>query len=135
MFNYKELKHYKIAFLWAIFILVLCNIKLPDQEDTAGFLFEGFDKITHLGLFFVLAIFLFFGKIKYQHNYSFRNLTILKIILICATLGGGIELLQWKVFTYRSGEWWDFGCDMLGCLMAVVSYFLLHLSNYNDKKV
>lgn len=50
-------------------------------------------------------------------------------------MGGGIELLQWKVFTYRSAEWWDFGCDMIGTLMGVFSYMLLHLSNFNENKV
>ncbi|WP_316771095.1 VanZ family protein [Pedobacter frigiditerrae] len=98
-----------------------------------GFFFEGFDKMTHLGFFYILTILLFYGKIKYQHNFSFRSLTIFKVILINAIIGGGIELLQWKVFTYRSAEWWDFGCDMLGAFMGVFSYILLHLSNYNEK--
>lgn len=83
-----------------------------------------------MGFFFVLTTLLFYGKIKYQHNYSFSSLTIFKIIVITAALGGGIELLQWEIFTYRSAEWWDFGCDMIGVCMGVFSYVLLHKSNY-----
>jgi hypothetical protein len=41
-------------------------------------------------------------------------------------LGGGIELLQWKVFTYRDGDWWDFFVDMVGYGMGVFGYLLLH---------
>jgi VanZ family protein len=134
-FSSKALRYQRWAILWAIVILVLCNIKLPESKEGSGFFFEGFDKMVHLGFFFILSILLFYGKIKFQHNYSFRKLTILKIIVINAIIGGGIELLQWKVFTYRSGEWWDFGSDMLGCLMGVISYILLHLSNYNGQKV
>jgi VanZ family protein len=107
---------------------------MPKSEGV-GFFFAGFDKMVHLGFFYVLTVLLFYGKIRYQHNFSFRSLTIFKIILISVVLGGGIELLQWKVFTYRSAEWWDFACDMIGALMGVFSYVLLHLSNYNEKKV
>jgi len=132
--DYKALKYQKWAIIWSVIILVFCSIKMP-QGEGEGFFFEGFDKMTHMGFFYVLTILLFYGKIKFQHNFSFRSLTIFKIILISAIIGGGIELLQWKVFTYRSAEWWDFGCDMLGCFMGVFSYALLHLSNYNEKKV
>jgi VanZ family protein len=132
--SYKALKYQVWAILWTIVILVLCNMKMPESSGP-GLFFEGFDKMTHLGFFYVLSVLLFYGKIKYQHNYSFRSLTILKIIIISAIIGGGIELLQWKVFTYRSAEWWDFACDMLGTFMGVFSYILLHLSNYNEKKV
>jgi len=134
MSKIKALKYQRWAILWTVITLVLCNINLSGGSST-GFFFTGFDKLAHLGFFYVLTILLFYGKIKYQENYSFRSLTIFKIILITAIIGGGIELLQWKVFTYRSAEWWDFACDMMGCLMAVFSYVLLHLSNYNEKKV
>lgn len=130
---YKALKHQKWAILWTIIVLVLCNIKMP-QSQGGGFFFEGFDKMVHLGFFFVLSVLLFYGKIKYQHNFAFRTLTIFKILLINAIIGGAIELLQWKVFIYRSAEWWDFACDMTGALMAVFSYVLLHKLNFNESK-
>ncbi len=129
----KELKYQSWAILWTIFIFILCNIKMPDNNSESGIFFEGFDKLVHLGFFFVLTIFLFYGKIRHQHNYSFRSLTIFKIIIFTAALGGLIELVQWKFFTYRSAEWWDFGCDMIGVFMGVFSYILLHKSNYNER--
>lgn len=132
MNKFGELKYQIWAIVWTVVILVLCNMKMPDTHGS-GIFFEGFDKMVHLGFFYVLTILLFFGKIRHQHNYSFRSLTIFKIIVITAALGGGIELLQWKIFTYRSAEWWDFGCDMVGVFMGVFSYVLLHKSNYNEK--
>lgn len=131
---YKALKAQRWSIIWAIIILVLCNIKMPESSGT-GFFFKGFDKMAHLGFFYVLTILLFYGKINFQHNFSFRSLTIFKVVMISAILGGGIEILQWKVFTYRSAEWWDFACDMIGSFMGVFSYVLLHLSNYNEQKV
>ncbi|KQB99552.1 VanZ family protein [Pedobacter sp. Hv1] len=135
MNNYKVLKYQRWSIVWTFIILVLCNIQLPASEGGSGFFFEGFDKLAHLGFFYVLTILLFYGKIKYQHSYRFRSLTILKVLIISAVIGGAIELLQWKVFTYRSAEWWDFGCDMIGALMGVFSYVLLHKSNFNEQKV
>lgn len=132
---FKALSQQRWAIFWALVVLVLCNIKMPANENKAGFFFTGFDKLVHLGFFYVLTVLLFYGKIKYQHNYSFRLLTIFKIIFITAFFGGAIELMQWKLFTYRSAEWWDFACDMIGALMGVFSYVVLHLSNYNDQKV
>ena len=135
MVDFKALKYQNWAILWAVIVIVLCNIPMPESDGKEDFFFVGFDKMAHLGFFYVLAVLLFYGKINYQHNYSFRSLTIFKIILIGALLGGVIELLQWKVFTYRSAEWWDFSCDMLGTFMGIFSYILLHKSNYNAQKV
>lgn len=127
-----QLKYQIWAIIWTVLIVVLCSVKMPSSNGS-GFFFQGFDKFVHMGFFYVLTILLFFGKIRYQHNYSFSSLTIFKIILITAVLGGGIEMLQWKFFSYRSAEWWDFGCDMIGVGMGVFSYVLLHKSNYNEK--
>ena len=136
MFSSKALKSQIWTILWCLLVLVLCNMKISTSSDSnSKFFFEGFDKMTHLGFFFVLSVLLFYGKIKYQNNYRFRSLTIFKIILISAVFGGFIEFLQWQFFTYRSAEWWDFGCDMIGCFMGVFSYVLLHKFSYDEKNL
>lgn len=130
---FKGLRYQGWAIAWTIFILILCTIKMPDTKST-GLFFEGFDKLVHLGFFYVLTVLLFFGKIRYQHNYSFSILTIFKIIIITASIGGGIEILQLEFFDYRSAEWWDFGCDMIGVMMGVFSYVVLHLADYGKQQ-
>jgi len=126
---FKTLKYQLPAMGWALVILILCDIP---QSGIPGhqLFFEGFDKIVHLGFFFVLTVFLFYGKIKQQNSYEYRLITIVKIFSINVILGGGIELLQWKVFTYRSAEWWDFFADVVGMCMGVFSYLLLHRKAY-----
>lgn len=119
------IKYQYPALLWTVIVLVLCNIP-PTEGTTSKFFFEGFDKMAHLGFFFVLSVLLLHGKIRQQNSYHYRILTVVKILAIAAILGGGIEMLQWKIFTYRSAEWWDFIADMLGACMAVFSYLLLH---------
>lgn len=119
------------AILWAIIVLILCDI--PPSSFKGAPVFEGIDKLVHTGFFFVLTVLLFYGKIRQQHSYSYRILTIVKIILVTSFFGAGIELLQWKVFTYRSADWWDFFADMTGVGMGVFSYILLHRVNYSEK--
>ena len=119
------LRYQYLAILWAIFILIVCL--MPPQSESKGLsFFEGFDKLVHTGLFFVLTVLLFYGKAQQQLSYKYGLLTFVKIILLTAILGGGVELLQWKVFTYRSGEWWDFFSDMVGVGMGIFSYIFLH---------
>lgn len=120
----RTLKFQWPAMVWSVLVLILCN--MPINPEGAPAFFDGFDKMAHLGFFFILTVLLLFGKINQQNSYDYRLLTILKIILITTALGGGIELLQWKVFTYRSAEWWDFISDMLGVGMGIFSYLLLH---------
>jgi VanZ family protein len=122
---FRTLKYQLPAIFWSILVLILCFLPGSDLPEASHF-FPGFDKIVHLGFFFVLTVLLFFGKIRQQNSYDYRILTIIKITLICVTLGGGIELLQWKVFTYRDGDWWDFFVDMVGYGMGVFGYLLLH---------
>jgi VanZ family protein len=88
--------------------------------------FEGFDKVVHLGLFFVLTVFLLNGRSMKSKTYRYHISTLLKIVVFTFLFGGLIELLQWKYFTYRSAEWWDIFADMTGVCMAIFSYILLH---------
>ena len=127
------LKHQYLAIIWAVLVLILCDMPINGTGDLP--LFEGFDKLVHLGFFFVLTVLLFYGKIRQQLSYSYRIITILKILLVTVILGGGIELLQLTVFTYRSAEWWDFFCDMTGVVMGIFSYILLHRFRFNEKLV
>lgn len=127
------LKHQYLAIIWSVLVLILCNIPISGSGDIS--VFEGIDKLVHTGFFFVLTVLLFYGKIRQQLSYTYRIMTILKILLATVILGGGIEILQLTVFTYRSAEWWDFFCDMTGVGMGIFSYIFLHRFRFNEKLV
>ena len=129
---FSTLKYQWAAIVWSIIVLILCNVPMTSAGDPPAF-FEGFDKMAHLGFFFILTVLLLYGKINQQNSFDYRFLTIVKIVLITTILGGGIEILQWKVFTYRSAEWWDFISDMLGVGMGIFSYLLLHRKHKHVK--
>ena len=126
----ETLKHQYLAIIWAILVLILCDIPMEGAPGDLP-LIDGLDKLVHTGFFFVLTVLLFYGKIRQQGSYTFRVMTIVKILLITGFLGGGIELLQWKVFTYRSADWWDLFADLTGVGMGIFSYIFLHRTRFN----
>ena len=129
----RTLRYQYLSILWAIFVLIVCELPPLENSSISITFFEGFDKLAHTGFFFVLTVLLFNGKIRQQNSYSYRFQTILKIVLIGLIFGGGIEILQLEVFTYRSAEWWDLFADMLGVAMGIFSYIFLHRGLNNEK--
>lgn len=129
----KSLRYQYLSILWAIFVVIICEMPVIDTARAGFTFFEGFDKLAHTGFFFVLTVFLFYGKIREQASYSYRTITILKILVVTFILGALIEILQLEVFTYRSAEWWDLFADMVGVGMGIFSYIFLHRIRFNEK--
>lgn len=114
------LKYQRFTLLWALFIFLMCCVSLG-KAGSSHLFFPGFDKITHTGLFFVLTVFTFYGLIRKQKQIRFSPVVVILILVTVFLYGGLIELLQWLFFTYRSGDWNDLFCDLLGSLMGVFS--------------
>ena len=121
----ETIKYQVPSLIWSVIILVLCNMPMHNVSKSVRF-FEGFDKMVHLGLFFVLTVFLLNGLSKGSGEYQFSIITLIKIIVSTFVFGGLIEILQWKFFNYRSAEWWDLFADMTGVSMAIFSYVIMH---------
>ena len=129
----KTLKYQYLSILWSAFVILICLMPSFGPQSEGFSFFEGFDKLAHTGFFFVLTVFLFYGKIRQQESYSYRTLTILKISSITFLIGAGIEILQLEVFTYRSAEWWDLFADMTGVGMGIFGYIFLHRARFDEK--
>lgn len=114
------LRYFWPAALWAIFILVICNISLGKVGGSPLF-FAGFDKLTHCGLFFVMTVLYCSG---FMRKYSLAFIPVGKIILIAGAIilyGALIEILQEYIFTWRSGDWSDLFADTVGTCMGIFS--------------
>ncbi len=126
-------KYYWPAILWALFILILCSVKLGDVSDVPLF-FPGFDKLVHCGLFFVLMVFI---TAAYTRKYTSAVLSVKTIVILTAATiiyGAIIEILQKYIFTWRSGEWNDLFADVIGILMATFSIFITYKAISYEKK-
>ncbi|EOR95042.1 glycine cleavage system protein H [Arcticibacter svalbardensis MN12-7] len=129
----KSLKYQLPAILWLVLVLVICNVPMNDIPGSSQEYYEGFDKTVHTGLFFVLTILILYGSINSHKSLFLSFFTIFKIAFLSFFFGAFIEVLQWKVFTYRSGDWWDLFCDTVGVGMAVFSYLVLCRTRHGKK--
>jgi VanZ family protein len=127
------IKYYWPALLWALFILIMCTVKLGEISESPLF-FPGFDKLVHCGFFFVMIVFIAAGYIRQQSARTLSYKTLLLITIIAVVYGGLIEILQKYIFTWRSGEWNDLFADVIGTLMAAFSIFItINALNYEKK--
>lgn len=125
-------KAYRPAILWALFIFVLCSVDMGGVSKAPMF-FAGFDKLTHCGLFFVLAVLYCYGSIRKYKTRGLRIEIAMKNTIVLISYGALIEVLQMYVFTWRSGEPADLFADTVGACMGifgvlVTSYAIEHES-------
>jgi hypothetical protein len=127
------LKYYGLTLLWALFVLLMCCIKVGKVPDSHLF-FPGFDKLVHCGFFFVFVIF-YSNAIIRKQNFAYLPFKYALLVVIVAILfGGGIELLQAYVFTWRDGEWDDLFADTVGVFMAMYSILVTAATINHVKK-
>jgi VanZ family protein len=126
------LKYYRLTILWALFIFIICNVNLG-RVGESGLFFEGFDKLTHCGLFFVLVVFYCNGYLRKNQLHTLSILPALVITLLSVGYGAVIELLQLYVFAWRGAEWADLFCDTIGACMAMFCILVITQAVKNVK--
>ena len=117
------IKQFRYVLIWLLIIFILCNMR-PSSLPSSSLFFPGFDKFVHVVFYFVLC---FLMIDAFYRQTRFRLLGLLPITFatfICLFYGGLIEVLQMKVFTYRSGDWGDFIADAIGTFMALIPYYI-----------
>lgn len=78
-----------------------------------------FDKFVHASIFFVEQLFLMRGLL------SLTNKSFLKVnykwvsVLFCVAYGGSLEIMQYYVFSERSGDVLDFIANSTGCITGL----------------
>ncbi|PWK75914.1 VanZ family protein [Mucilaginibacter oryzae] len=117
------LKYHGPAVLWALFVLYICAADLSSVDKSPLF-FEGFDKLTHCGLFFTMTVLLCFGIIRQQKPHGFTFIKAVVVLAASIFFGALIEVLQAEIFTWRTADWNDLFCDVLGSCMAVFAVML-----------
>lgn len=84
-----------------------------------------FDKFIHFLLFAVLAI-LFMRGFKMQNQFVFLMAKATTFVLLfCIIYGGMLELMQNYFFEDRSGSWFDFIANGIGCFAGIAVYNFL----------
>ena len=119
----QTLKYYGPAILWALFVLIMCAVPFGDIGESSLF-FPGFDKLVHCGLFFVLSVLFCFGIFRKWITRSIRIEIAINNTIVLISYGALIEVLQSKIFTWRSGDWNDLLADTIGGCMGIFAVLL-----------
>lgn len=107
------------SLVWLITIAVLSGYpgnKIPKSP------FLNFDKLVHLGVYFILSIMLSYWFYTKDDKNSTSIKTSVLIILFGIFYGGFMEILQEYIFINRSGNWYDFFANVVGTILGVVLY-------------
>lgn len=115
------------AIVWAIIMLILMFIPSEDLPDTSQYaLFYGFDKVVHLGIFYVLTALLYWESGMKSNWRAKKPITIVKVMVSTIAFGVLSEIGQQYFTKSRSGDKWDLFADVLGICMATFAYILLY---------
>lgn len=120
----RRLKYHRLTILWALFIFILCSIKIGNSITHQPIFFPGFDKIAHCGFFFVLVIFWSNGLIRQQNARELSYKSAIMITVLSILYGALIEVLQLTIFIWRSGEWPDLFADTIGVCMGIFAVII-----------
>lgn len=128
---------YFFSYIWAIVwgIIMLILLLLPPNEipDIRKFeLFPGIDKVVHIGIFFVLAILLYWEsamKSKWKGN---PWIIMTKVVISTVIFAFLTEEAQRHVSS-RTADMYDIYADSIGIGMATFAFLLLYRKNTADK--
>lgn len=102
-----------MAVLWTA-IIVYALVSPPSGAPRFPWLHApGMDKLIHTILFSVEAALLHLA-VRPK-----KNLSVAIVLVWCAFLGGGLEVVQHQFVEGRTGDWFDFLADMFGGVCGV----------------
>lgn len=108
--------------IWAVFILVICILPSDDIERVRFINIPYMDKFVHLGLYFILTLFLISDFAVFSNVQPKRNILIIAVFSIALSYGILIELIQLWFTSSRSADVWDAIADGLGVIIALLNY-------------
>jgi len=110
------------SFFYLVWLLVLVYLSLRPNLKGPGIQIPYFDKLAHLGFYFVASL-LFLTALDKTSLVSIKTTNkILWTLLIHLFLGGVIEVIQEYYVSGRSGEFADFLANASGISIAILLY-------------
>jgi glycopeptide antibiotics resistance protein len=81
-----------------------------------------FDKFVHASIFFIEQILLMRALVSLNERTFFRLNYKWVSALFCIAYGGSLEIMQYYIFSERSGDVLDFIANSTGCIVGLVMF-------------
>lgn len=120
------LKYNVAGILWAALIFILCAIPGTSLPHYSWADLISFDKFIHAFIFAVLVLLLLRGFKKQNQFVFIAKHAILFSVTASVLYGGLLELMQAYCFTARSGDWFDFTANSVGCFAGIYVHHYFH---------
>ena len=122
----KYLISYIWAIIWGAIICVLLLLPSNNFNKVSVPLFDGIDKIVHLGIFFIQATLLYWEAARKSQYKANQWITILKVIITTAIFAVLTEVAQMYLTNTRTEDPWDVLADVTGVGMATFAFLLIY---------
>ena len=116
------IKRYQLTLLTLILILCLTFYRPPYMERTSKII--ELDKVAHFVMYFTLTSVFWYENFKITLKPKMLWMVIFAVI-VPALFSGAMEYLQYKLTSYRSGDWADFVFNTVGILFAALFSLLV----------
>jgi VanZ family protein len=105
--------------IWTLVIFGLCSMPGKSIPKINWLELLSFDKFVHASIFFVEQLFLMHALISLSGENIFKKNYKWISVLFCVTYGGSLEIMQYTIFSERSGDVLDFIANSTGCIAGL----------------
>jgi hypothetical protein len=120
----KFLKYYYRSIFIFLLIFFASIIPASEVKKVTFFNIPNFDKLVHLGMYFMFSFVLIFDLIKAKQGYSYRKIYFFTAIT-ALIYGGSLEIVQATLTRSRTGDLFDFFFNSAGVMLAIALWLVL----------
>lgn len=122
----RYLRNYIWAIVWAILMLTILLLPSRSFEVDSVKFYEGFDKMVHCGIFFILGILLYWESILKSKRGVNKWLSITKVVVSTVIFAFITEAAQQYLSPTRTADFWDIFADITGIGMATFAFMFFY---------
>ncbi|HSI91706.1 MAG TPA: VanZ family protein [Adhaeribacter sp.] len=112
--------------MWAMIILVMTLLPPQSMPSLSVWELLSFDSFVHALVFAILIFMMIVGFCK-QHTYMRLRMKAIRMsLIISATFGILIEVLQWAMMAGRHGDIIDVISNTAGCLAGILLFYIIY---------
>lgn len=108
--------------LWTGIIFALCSMPGKAIPKINWLELLSFDKFVHASMFFVEQILLMRALLSLNEKAFLKQNYKWISVLFCVAYGGSLEIMQYYVFSERSGDVLDFIANSTGCAIGLLVF-------------